>query len=157
MTGRALLLTELEYIVDNCCRLLSMVQTEHLTYRPQENMRTMAELMNHLAQIPAVDLKIMRGASEEEVVEIEQSLGRDETKSMCEVMKQGAEDLSRFMQRLSLDDFENGAGMAFYGRTQTYSQWLLEAVTHIFHHRSQLFTYLKLNGYDVSTRDLYSK
>ncbi|MCR8998409.1 DinB family protein, partial [Brevibacillus laterosporus] len=29
------------------------------------------------------------------------------------------------------------------------------SVTHIFHHRSQLFTYLKLRGYEVNMFVLY--
>lgn len=155
MTHRLLLLTELERIVGNCCRIIQLMRPEHKDYRPQENMRDMSELANHLAQIPAVDLKIMRGAEENEVIELENQLTRPNPNGWCEVMEEGLADLHRFMEKLTLNEFENSTGTAFYGRTQTYAQWLLEVITHIYHHRSQLFTYMKLNGYDVNTATLY--
>ncbi|WP_371268621.1 DinB family protein [Bacillus licheniformis] len=37
----------------------------------------------------------------------------------------------------------------------TQSRWLTETLTHIFHHRAQLFNYLKQLGYDVNMFDLY--
>lgn len=155
MTGRSLLLSELERIVGNCCRFFELVKAEHNAWRPREGIRSLVELANHLAQVPGVDLRIMKGTKEEELIELERKLARDDGTGWAAVMREGAEDLSRFVQHLSLDQFENGSGTAYYGRTQTHAQWLLEAITHIYHHRSQLFLYLKLNGYEVSTRTLY--
>jgi len=156
MTGRGLLLAELEKVTENCCRLFSLVQEEHLSWRPQDNMRSLSELANHLAQIPAVDLHIMQGVPEPKLIELEENLQRASQEQWSSVMRQGCEELTGFMAKLSFDEFENNSGTAYYGRTQTFVQWLLEVVTHIFHHRSQLFMYLKLNGYDVDTRTLYS-
>lgn len=155
MTGRQLILEELRRIAKNCCKLLEMAKVEHLDYRPKENMRSLRELGNHLAQVPAVDLKIMRGVPESEVQKLEGSLMRDDPRDWCAVMREGVDELAHFVEHLTYDEYENGSGTAFYGRTQTYAQWLLEVVTHIYHHRSQFFTYLKLNGYNVNTRTLY--
>jgi len=155
MTGRGLLLDELEWISGNCCRLLGMAKPEHMDWRPQEGMRTLAEVANHLAQIPSVDLRIMKGDSEQEIKDLEQSLMRQQPQQWCEELRGGVITLRHFIETLSLDDYENGSGMAFYGRTQTYANWLLEVVTHMYHHRAQLFMYLKLNGYKVDTSTLY--
>jgi len=156
MTGRGLLLNELDWIVANCCRLLALVKPEDLPWTPREGMRTLKELANHLAQIPAVDLRIVKGDGELDVQKYEQELNSELADNWCAAMKDGARDLRRFMELLSFDDYENGSATAYFGRTQTNSRWLLEVVTHIYHHRAQLFMYLKLSGYEIGTRDLYT-
>jgi hypothetical protein len=59
------------------------------------------------------------------------------------------------METMPMHEFEAGSGSAYFGRTQPYAQWLLETVTHLYHTRAQFFGYLKLLGYDVSSRTLY--
>ena len=156
MTGRGLLLNELDWIVANCCRLFELVKKENLDWRPRDDMRKLKELANHLAQIPAVDLRIIKGDGEMDVEKFEESLNGDTAGDWCSAMKEGASNLRRFMELLSFDDYENGSATAYFGRTQTHGRWLLEAINHIYHHRSQLFIYLRLIGYDIGTRDLYT-
>lgn len=156
MTGRGLLLNELDWIVANCCRLFALAKPDHLDWSPLEGVRTLKQLANHLCQIPAVDLRIIKGDGEQEVEKYETELSTDSAERWCAMMKDGARDLRRFMELLSFDDYENGSATAYFGRTQTHARWLLEVVTHIYHHRAQLFMYLKLNGYAVGTRDLYT-
>lgn len=43
----------------------------------------------------------------------------------------------------------------YHEHSATQAPWFTESVTHMFHHRSQLFTYVKLRGYEVSMFDLY--
>jgi uncharacterized damage-inducible protein DinB len=160
VTTKGLLLRELEWISGNVARLLTLVKPDDLDYRPAENMRTLRELGHHLAQIPAVDLAIMRGLKQEEVQAEEQRLTTEaEQRALpagwAGVIGSGSKDLARFMETLPMNEFEAGSGSAFYGRTQTYAQWLLETVTHLYHHRAQFFGYLKLLGYDVASRNLY--
>lgn len=161
MTTRSLLLTELAFIVRNSERLLGMLKPEHSDYRPAAaegvRIRSLSELANHLAQLPQVDLAIMRGLSEEEVGKLERELWRREPHELIRVLREGLAELNRFMEQMSMTQFEAGSGTAYYGRTQTYSGWLLETLTHMYHHRAQLFTYLKLLGYQVDTRTLYDR
>ena len=156
MTGRGLLLNELDWIVANCCRLFELIKAEHLDWRPRDDMRPLKELVNHLAQIPAVDLRIVKGDGEMDVEKLEESLDNDNPATWCGVMKDGARDMRRFMELLSFDDYENGSATAYFGRTQTHARWLLEAVNHIYHHRAQVFMCQRLIGYDVGTRELYT-
>ena len=71
-------------------------------------------------------------------------------------------DLLALIQRLgfvqvdSINTVERAHHMILLGRSQTYQQWLLETVTHIYHHRAQLHMYLKLKGYPVDTNTLYN-
>jgi uncharacterized damage-inducible protein DinB len=161
MTTRSLLLSELAFIVRNCERLLGMLKPEHGDYRPPAadgvRIRSLLELANHIAQIPQVDMAIMRGLSEEEVGKLERDLWSREPKDLARLMREGLTELNRYMEQLSMSQFEAGSGTAYYGRTQTNCAWLLEVVTHLYHHRAQLFTYLKLLGYPVDTRTLYDR
>jgi len=160
VTTKGLLLRELEWITGNVSRLLALVKPDDLDFRPNEKVRSLRELGHHLAQIPAVDLAIMRGLKQEEIHAEEDRLTREAEERALPagwvgVLGGGAKDLGRFMETLSMHDFEAGSGSAFYGRTQTYAQWLLETITHLYHHRAQFFGYLKQLGYDVASRNLY--
>lgn len=156
MTSRGLLLNELEHVLRNCRRIIDMIKPDDLAFRPTAQMRSLEELINHLAQIPSIDLLIMKGGEEKEIQEREKKLFARSRDEISEVMKTGIEDMTRFMEGLSMDEFETGTGLAFYGRSQTYQQWLLETVTHVYHHRAQLHMYLKIKGYPVDTNTLYS-
>jgi uncharacterized damage-inducible protein DinB len=160
MTGRGQLLAELEWICRNTGRLLDMVRPEHMDWRPQGNMRTFGELGDHLSQIPMVDFLIMRGTSQEEVNREEEKLmaaarSAGLPRGWSSVLADGCKELYRFMEKMPQAEYENASGTAYFGRTQTYARWLLEVITHMYHHRAQLFMYLKLNGYPVNTRTLY--
>jgi uncharacterized damage-inducible protein DinB len=155
MTGRGLMLGELERITANIRRLFALIQPEHYNWRPREGMRSLAALANHLAQIPSVDYSLLRGSTEEQIVALETELTRDNAEGWREVLTAGAAELARYIEHLTHDEYENNSGTAYFGRTQTNAAWLLEIITHLYHHRSQLFTYLKLNGYAVNTHTLY--
>lgn len=156
MTGRMQLLDELGWITANCCRMLEEIPEDAYSFCPQEGMRSLAQLANHLAQVPAVDLAIMQGGKEKEIQDLEASLSRSNPADWVALMREGKDSLYRYMDHLSLDQYENSSGTAFYGRTQTNAQWLLEVITHLYHHRSQLYLYLKLCGCDVKASSLYS-
>lgn len=155
MTGRGLLLSELDKLTGNISRMLALIKPEHHGYTPQEGMRTLAQLATHLAQIPHVDLRLLRGDDESQIVALEAQLAREDPDGWISVLKDGKAELTRYYERLTLDEFENNSGTAYYGRTQTHAQWLVEIIGHLYHHRAQLFMYLKLNHYPVGTRTLY--
>ena len=156
MTSRGLLLNELEHVLRNCRMIIDLIKPDDLGYRPAASMRSLEELINHMVQIPSIDLLIMKGAEEKEVQDREKKLFARSRDELYAVIATGIEDMTRFMESMGLDEFETGTGLAFYGRSQTFQQWLLETVTHVYHHRAQLHMYLKLKGYPVDTNTLYS-
>jgi uncharacterized damage-inducible protein DinB len=155
MTGREQLLNELEFVVKNCCRLFDFIQRDDLEWQPAADLRTLSEQANYLARIPALDLRLIQGKEEEVIDELEASLERQHPRAWCGVMREGMRDLSRFIGQMTLNDYENGIASTYFGRTQTHSRWLMETITHIYHHRGVLFTYLQLKGYEIESSDLY--
>lgn len=160
MTARTILLRELEWVCKSCSRLFALARPADLDFRPRENMRSLRELGHHLAQIPFVDTALMRSLPEAEVHAEEDRLTALAEEAGLpagwrDVIREGSTELTRFLDAMTMAEFEGGSGTAYFGRTQTYPLWLLETVTHLYHHRSQFFTYMKLLGYDVSTKNLY--
>lgn len=154
MTGRGLLLAELARIARSCCRLGRLTRPDDLEFRPKPGMRSLLELGNLMGSAPLVDLRILSGAKQDEVREYEDGLWRDAPEDWCDLLRDGYEQVRRYMEQLSFDQYENNSGTAYYGRTQTNAAWLLEIVTHLHHQRAQYFTYLRLLEYEVDPRIL---
>lgn len=148
---------ELDVAIRTTRELLEKVKAEDWDYRPRENMRTLLELAHHLVLIPITDLAILQEQSQEEVHayynEIE---GLDNPTELGAHFEQGAAALKAYMDDLTDTDFLHKETKPFYLESRKkQAAWLTEIVTHVFHHRAQLFTYLKQLGYEVSMFDLY--
>lgn len=135
--------------------LFAQIQPEHLEWRPRENMRSVLELANHLAQVPGIDLTILQGATQQEVRALEASLHRSNPAELIHVWRSGLGAVAEFYGGLTPEQFEQQTGTAFYGHSAPLSEWLLEIITHAYHHRAQLFTYLKQLGRPVDMFTLY--
>ncbi|QDY84840.1 DinB family protein [Paenibacillus polymyxa] len=138
--------------------LIRKIRPEDWGFRPQDNFRSLLELVHHFVLIPASDLAIMQEKSEAEVVSIENSLsGLEDPERLAETFRQNFEAYKAYILSLSEDDYLNRSTKAFYmehGHLQV--QWQIETVTHVFHHRSQIYNYLKQLGHEVSFFMLYA-
>ncbi|PTX60828.1 putative damage-inducible protein DinB [Melghirimyces profundicolus] len=153
---RDLLLEELQTGVRTTKKLLDRVEPEQWSYRPKENMSSLLELARHLAQIPLVDLAILRERNEQEVKALEKETSFDTSEELGSLMDRGFRELNDYMKALSREDFLHKRTRPFYAdHALPQAQWLTEIVTHVFHHRAQLFNYLKQLGHPVNMFDLY--
>ncbi|MDA7026143.1 DinB family protein [Bacillus sp. CLL-7-23] len=155
-TLRNVLLNEMEKGVESTCRLLEKVKETDWPYRPAERMRNLKELTSHLIAIPETDLAIMQENKEEMIMEIEKKYSLMPANQMRQAMQKGFEHFTAYMTSLSDEEFLTKKTTPFYlDKGLTQSQWLTETLTHLFHHRAQLFNYLKQLDYEVSMFDLY--
>jgi uncharacterized damage-inducible protein DinB len=67
----------------------------------------------------------------------------------------GVEAARRHFGSMSDTDFDAKVTRAFYGHTMPAKGWLMEIVTHTYHHRAMLFTCFKLLGRPVDMSYLY--
>jgi uncharacterized damage-inducible protein DinB len=152
------LLSELETGVRTGEALIRKIRPEDWSFRPQDNFRSLLELVHHFVLIPASDLAIMQEKSEGEVGEIETSLsGVEDPERLATTFRQNFEAYKAYILSLSEDDYLNRSTKAFYmehGHLQV--QWQIETLTHVFHHRSQIYNYLKQLGHEVSFFMLYA-
>jgi uncharacterized damage-inducible protein DinB len=157
MIMKKYLFDELELIVKTTSGLIRKISPEDWAYQPRENMRSLLELVQHLISIPAIDLCILQEKSEDEVRRLDAVFAEVcEPESLIQCMEQGLSELKSYMEGLTDEDFLHKKTTPFYlphGSEQ--AKWLIEIVTHAQHHRAQLFTYLKTQGYEVNMFDLY--
>lgn len=150
------LLEEFYVIVRTTNNLLKKADPSVYDFRPADNMRSFLELANHLVQIPHVDLAILQEKSEQDIRNLEKKLSAKNVSELSHVLEEGYHLLKSYFLSLSEEEFLTKETKAFYAeRGMTQSKWLVEIVTHAFHHRAQLFTYLKQTKHDVNMFDLY--
>ncbi|OWA35458.1 damage-inducible protein DinB [Saccharibacillus sp. O16] len=151
------LLNELETGVRTTEALVRRIRLEDWDYRPQDNMRSLPELVHHLVMVPRSDLAIMQEASAEEVGSIESSLGAErDPEKLAAVMRESFELYKAHIISLSAEDLLNRVTKAFYAESgHKQIQWQIETLTHLFHHRSQLYNYLKQLGHELHFSMLY--
>jgi uncharacterized damage-inducible protein DinB len=152
------LLNELETGVRTGASLIGLIRPEDWAYRPQDNMRSLVELVHHFIQITASDLAIMQEKSEAEVGVVENSLsGIEDVEKLVATLWGNLEAYKAYIVSLSEEDLLNRSTKAFYmehGHLQ--AQWQIETLTHVFHHRSQLYNYLKQQGHELNFFMLYA-
>ncbi|WP_018883720.1 DinB family protein [Paenibacillus massiliensis] len=151
------LLQELETGVRTGAELIRRIRPEDWAYRPQDNMRSLQELVHHFVQITASDLVIMQEKGEAEVGEVENRLsGQDDPEQLATILRSNFEGYKDYIVSLSEEDLLNRSTKAFYAEHgHLQAQWQIETLTHVFHHRSQLYNYLKQLGHELHFSMLY--
>ncbi len=151
------LLDELELAVRTTGNLLARIKPEEWDYRPHQEMRTLLEVVHHLVSIPATDLAILQEKAQPDVQAIEEGISQiTDAQQLAEQMRVNFASFKQYMQSLTADELLHKSTKAFYmehGMVQ--SKWLIEVTTHTFHHRSQLYSYLKQLGHDLNFFVLY--
>ncbi len=151
------LLDELETGVRTGEALIRLIRPEDWSYRPQDNMRSLSELVRHLALVPRSDLAIMREAGAEEVGAVEESLNDEfDPELLAAALRDSFEQYKAYLLSLDLHEWMTRSTKAFYAdQGHTQIQWQIETLTHLFHHRSQLYNYLKQRGHELHFSMLY--
>jgi uncharacterized damage-inducible protein DinB len=154
---KALLLEELDHIVKTSANLIRKISPEHWDYRPQPNMRSLLELVEHLVSVPSSDLLILQESSEPAIRKLEADIAEDNDKeALIAWMVSGKDEVRKYMEELPEEEFLHKKTKPFYlehGSVQ--AKWLIEITTHAQHHRAQMFTYMKTLGYEINMFDLY--
>lgn len=153
---REQLLAELERGIRTMEGLLKKVEEKDWTYRPAENMRSLQELARHIISAPEVGLNLWQEKDQETIQNLEAVYEQlESTEMMIKEMNEGFHKYKAYMMSLSDEDFLTKKTQPFYleeGEIQAH--WLVEDVSHLFHHRAQFFNYLKQLGYDINMFDL---
>lgn len=154
---RSMMLADLHHVINSVLKLTDKIKMEDWDYRLSPEMRTLGETVQHLIAVPGADLLIMQEKGQEEVRAYEEALADIHDKEkLKDTMVKGYRDLTFYMESLSVHAFLNETTKAFYAEAGvTQARWLLEVITHVYHHRAQMFTYMKAKGYDISMADLY--
>jgi uncharacterized damage-inducible protein DinB len=150
------LLFHLKSVGQSVVGLLRRCPVDRLEYRPAEGMRSLSELANHFAAVPLVDLATLQGNPREVTETIEETLHGAGPTEWAEIFNRGIRAVEEYFEGLTEEEFETRPSRAHYGTSHAQSIWLLELVCHTYHHRGQLYVYLKSVGVPVDVEHLYT-
>lgn len=150
------LFDELQTLRRSLVKLLPEMPPHAEDWRPHEAVRTAWEVANHMVQIPAVDTAISQETSHAAIQAMERELTADTVEGLLAIWDRGVAEATAHFGAMEPEQFENQETTSFYGARMTAKAWLLGIVTHTYHHRAQLFTYLKLKGRPVNMSHLYA-
>nr|WP_251132426.1 DinB family protein [Exiguobacterium sp. s105] len=122
-------------------RLMEVIQPDDWQKRPIAGKRSVYEVAAHLAVLLEADLRIATGATAEEMAQF------------YAIPVPTGQLVDRLDQSWQYYQDRLAGGFAteptYWGVRDSSSGWLVEAAVHLYHHRSQLFDYLNLLGYDI--------
>lgn len=130
-----------------------------LNFKPSDEMRSLIDLLNHLAEIPTIDLKFcsMQFNDFEEVHAMEKELRRGTIDELLAIYDKGMETIYEFISKLSDDKLTENSLKPFdqEGLPKSWAHYIPEITTHLAMHKMQLWMYLKLAGVPVSMWTYY--
>lgn len=139
--------------------VLVAAKESDLKFTPNEALRPLVDLVNHLAQIPTIDFNFfsMEFKTFEEVRAMEIDLRQETIDDMLTVYDQGIEKIKEFISKLADEQILENNLKAFYqdGPEKSWAHYIPEITTHLAMHKMQLWMYLKLAGAPVSMWTYY--
>jgi uncharacterized damage-inducible protein DinB len=154
--NREHLIHQLRAVGETSAALLGLCPREKLEFRPGEGMRSLGELADHFAALPLVDLAILQGTSSEVTETIEETLHSGRPQEWVDIFERGIRAAAEYFESMPEEEFETRTSRAHYGTANVQSVWLLDLVNHVYHHRGQLYVYLKMLGLPVDVENLWT-
>ncbi|MFW9789456.1 MAG: hypothetical protein ACFFE1_17445, partial [Candidatus Thorarchaeota archaeon] len=106
-----------------------------LNFKPSDEMRPLIDLMNHLAEIPTIDLKFcsMQFNDFGEVRAMEKELHRDKIDEMLAIYDKGMETIHEFISKRSDNQLTENSLKPFdqEGSPKSWAHYIPEITTHL--------------------------
>jgi hypothetical protein len=126
---------------------------------PRTGMRSLIDLVNHLAQIPLMDPAVYSSELDSEAAtqKREMELHRADIDGVLNVFDEGIENADKRFRKMSEKELLEKSLRPFYeaGATKNWAHYIPEMTRHIAMHKMQLWMYLKLSGLDVNMMTYY--
>ncbi len=138
--------------------VIAAIGNTDMAYSPQEGMRTLEELANHLAQIPLLDpvMYAKEIADVEQARAREKELHRQDIDGFLAVLDEGIQAVKQRFTGMTEREFFAKTLKPFYEKTEkNWAYYMPEFISHIAMHKMQLWMYLKLAGVKVDMMTYY--
>ncbi|KAA0965052.1 DinB family protein [Sporosarcina sp. ANT_H38] len=134
-------LHQIRVAIDSLVELVDCLEERDLQQRSTANKRSVGELLEHIATVCRADYYIANGANREEMAAFYSTVSLTSKAEIKEALMSNYVFLQgRFME---FNDVELHMEMtSYWGATYSRYEWLLEVMTHLYHHRGQLHTIL---------------
>jgi len=126
---------------------------------PTKGMRSLIDLVNHLAQIPLMDPAVYSNEleSEEAFQKREKELYSVDIDGVLSMFDEGIKNTEKRFRNMSEKEFLKKNLQPFYesGEKKNWAYYIPEMTRHLAMHKMQLWMYLKLSGLKVDMMTYY--
>ncbi|OOZ76192.1 hypothetical protein BHL35_26605 [Bacillus cereus] len=130
-------LHQLQVAVDTSIQMLNRYKEDELKIQPIHSKRSLFEMCAHLSLICHADLLILNGSTEKELHTFYKEQTPETIMQIQQTMIQGYDLLSKTFLSYS-DEQLAEIKTAYWGISYSRFEWLLEIVTHFYHHHGQV-------------------
>ncbi|MFX1368617.1 MAG: hypothetical protein ACFFAY_08480 [Promethearchaeota archaeon] len=139
--------------------VISRARLANSDFAPKEGMRSLADLVNHLAQIPLMDPAVYSSElkSDSAIQKREKELYHEDIDEALSVFDEGIKSTMKRFSKMSEADLLERNLQPFYevGEKRNWAYYIPEMTRHIAMHKMQLWMYLKLIGLGVTWMTYY--
>lgn len=132
---------QLEIAVRSIVDMASQLTEEDLAFRPAKNKRSVGELLSHLAVICKADYYISNEASEEQMARFYAANSSETLYEIKASIWNNYTFLYKEYASFTLEQLQENK-TSYWGVTYSRYEWLLQILSHVYHHRGQLHTIL---------------
>ncbi|MEK4651786.1 DinB family protein [Niallia sp. FSL W8-0954] len=134
-------LNQIEIALKTTIEMVETIEEADSQQRPDDNKRSIGELLEHIAVICKADLLISNGATQKEMDEYYSSVALLNMQDIKNAIADNYKTLKDIYMNLTEIELQERT-TSYWGVTYSRYEWLLEIVAHIYHHRAQLHTLL---------------
>jgi hypothetical protein len=140
--------------------VIEKVKTIPLDTKLTQETRTVLELINHIAQIPRIDVDIYSGKfpSGEETRKIEEQLNKETVNDVLKVFDESCQYLREFFKDMTNEQMLEKTLRPFYepdSQLRSWDHFLPKLTAHLALHKGVLWSYLKKANADVNMFTYY--
>ncbi|MFJ8215888.1 DinB family protein [Bacillus cereus] len=130
-------LHQLKIAVDTSIQMLNQYNEDSLKIQPIHSKRSVFEMCAHLSLICHADLLILNGSTEKELRTFYLEHTTETIAYMQQTMLEGFNLLSKTFLSYSQEELAE-VMTAYWGVSYSRFEWLLEILSHFYHHRGQI-------------------
>ncbi|GMR66971.1 MULTISPECIES: hypothetical protein [Bacillus] len=130
-------LHQLQVAVDTSIQMLNQYKVDELKIQPIHSKRSLFEMCAHLSLICHADLLILNGSTEKELRIFYLEHTPETIAYMQQIMIEGYNLLSKTFLSYSQEELAE-VMTAYWGVSYSRFEWLLEILSHFYHHRGQV-------------------
>ncbi|MBK5113297.1 MAG: DUF664 domain-containing protein [Candidatus Heimdallarchaeota archaeon] len=140
--------------------VMEKVKEVSLDFRLTEDSRTLLDLVNHIAQIPRIDIDIYSGKfpSAEETHKLELKLNKKNIDDVLKVFDDGCEYLRKYFEKFADEELLKETLRPFYepdSPPRSWTHFLPKLTAHLALHKGVLWSYLKAAKANVNMFTYY--
>ncbi|MDQ0220460.1 DinB family protein [Peribacillus cavernae] len=145
------MLHQLAVAVNSAIDMLEQTPDELLDWRPAENKRPIRDMFVHLAVLCKADYYIMEGYSQEDMSEFYTQAQPFTKQDIKGYMRDSFSFLNEKVNNFTESQLREEKP-SYWGIVYTRFEWLLEILSHYYHHRGQIHALLTVNGCSIDVK-----